>query len=137
MEMLDVTGRFATVSFNRGWVIVTAKKTGRVKGMWLSNDPEWTRRQLAWLFMLNPSIKPSEIDSYTLRSVTETMRDIRWESDQLAHDEMSRIYKWANPENSKPFELDEDWVDEYYNRYRPIRRKLQSQLIKEARQAAA
>lgn len=131
MEMLDVTGRFATVSFNRGWVIVTAKKTGRVKGMFLSNDPEWTRRQLAWLFMLNPKIKPSEIDSFTLRYVTETMRDIREESGRKAHDEMARIYGWANPENSKPFDLDEDWVDEYYKRYRPIRRKLQSQLIQQ------
>jgi hypothetical protein len=136
MEMLDVTGRFATVSFNKGWVIVTAKKTGRASGMWLSNDSEWTRRQLAWLFMLNPSIKPSEIDSYTLRSVTETMREIRWQSGQQAHDEMARIYGWANPENSKPFDLDEDWVEEYYSRYRPIRRKVQSQLIEEAQQAA-
>jgi hypothetical protein len=64
------------------------------------------------------------------------MREIRWQSGQQAHDEMARIYGWANPENSKPFDLDEDWVEEYYSRYRPIRRKVQSQLIEEAQQAA-
>lgn len=131
MEMQDLTGRFVTISFNKGWVLVIAKKTGRVEKMWLASDPEWTRRQLAWLFMLSPRIKPSEVDSHSAAYATEMLRDIRDQAAQLAHREMFHKHFWINPADCDPLDLDEDWVDEYYKRFRPIRYELQSQLIQD------
>ena len=130
--MQDLTGRFVTVTFNEGWVKVIAKKTGRARKVWLSSDPEWTRRQLAWLLMLSPNVKPSDVSPNAAQYATEMLNDIRHEAEQRAHGEMARIYKWANPATSENYlDLDEEWVDEYYKRYRYIKRKLQNDIVRD------
>tara|TARA_B100000459_G_C8422984_1_gene133970 strand:+ start:90 stop:512 length:423 start_codon:yes stop_codon:yes gene_type:complete len=127
----DLNTRFVNAQFQGKWVIINSRKSGNCHSMWMTDEPEWARQRLAWAIMLNPNIKPTEIYSFTLSDAAETMRDIRDESDRLAHAEMARTYGWRNPAKSKPFELDEDWVSEYYDRYRPIRLRVQSQLIQE------
>ena len=130
-KLQDLNTRFVNAQFVGEWVIIKSRKTGDFRGMFATAEPEWARQRLAWALMLNPNAKPCDIHSWTLQDAAKTMRDLRDESDRLAHAEMARIYGWANPANSKPFELDEDWVSEYYDRYRPIRLRVQSQLIQE------
>jgi hypothetical protein len=130
MELQELNSRFATVRFCEGSVRVIARKTGKVKRSWLTDDPEYTRRQLAWLMMLEPDVLPSNIDPDACNLASETMCDIQDQAISLARREMLEHKGWASPADcDKPWDLDEDWVDEYYEHFHPIKRSLQNQII--------
>lgn len=136
--MQDLYGRFVTVTFNEGWVKVIAKKTGRARKVWLSSDPEWTRRQLAWLLMLSPNVKPSDVNPQSAAYATRQMSNIIEESISRAHAEMGRVYGWGNPISLENYgDLDEDWVNEYYKRYGVFKRKIQNAIVKDQAACAA
>ena len=134
MELQELNSRFATIRFNKGWVQVFERKTGKGKRSWLSSDPEYTRRRLAWLLMLEPNILPSVIDPDACNVAAEAMRDIQDRAILLARREMIEFKGWASPADSENFnDLDEDWVDEYYSYFHPIKRRLQNEIIEKHR----
>ena len=130
MELQELNSRFATIRFVEGSVRVIERKTGEVKRSWLSSDPEYTRKQLAWLIMLEPDVLPSNIGPDACRVASEAMHDIREQAITMARQQMREHKGWSSPaECDEPWDLDEDWVDDYYDHFHPIRRSLQNQII--------
>lgn len=134
MELQELNSRFATIRFTDNWVQVFERKTGKGKRSWITSDPEYTRRQLAWLIMLTPDVLPSNIGPDACGNAAKYMNGIRDLAIKLARREMIEHKGWASPADcDKPWDLDEDWVDEYYEHFHPIKRRLQNEIIEKQR----
>ena len=151
-----ITGRFTTITFtkvrpaNQEMVagefynsealkcVVTIKstKTGGTKTMYITDDGEWDRRRFAWLLMYNPNVKPSEIVPFSaLRWAHEMRNSIQEDAINRAHAKMVELYGWGNPADEHWNDVCEEWADEYYAKFGPIRDAIAQQLVNNVRAA--
>lgn len=143
MNIASLTGRFTSVTFTyisaqTAIVKIKSTKTGNANIMFVSDDVEWDRRRLAWVFTYKPNVKPSEFIG--INSIAQwahqTYCSIQEQAFAEAHDLMREQYGWGNPADIDPWDVDEDWQEEYYSRYQPLRAQVTERLVNEIRAAA-